>query len=54
MAGWTCPDKELIIWDGTLQADKFIGAGSGTSDFSTMLTFNGDVVTFNGDVLTYG
>lgn len=29
MAGWTCPDKALIRWDGTIEStDGFIGDGS--------------------------
>ena len=29
MAGWTCPDKALIRWDGTIEAiDGFLGDGS--------------------------
>lgn len=29
MAGWTSPDRDLIDWDGTIRAKKYIGDGSG-------------------------
>lgn len=32
MAGWTCPDREVIAWDGTIQARLFRGDGSGLSN----------------------
>jgi len=28
MAGWTCPDKDLIEWDGTIRAKRVAGDGS--------------------------
>ena len=33
MAGWTCPDREIIEWDGIIKArKKLIGAASPTQD----------------------
>lgn len=33
MAGWTCPDNELIEWDGTIKAKRFTGDGSAITNF---------------------
>ena len=41
MAGWTCPDRELIVWDGTIQAKRFIGAGISSGSGGSITNLDG-------------
>src|SRR3990167_7530280 len=57
MAGWTCPDKDLQIWDGTLRAKKFQGDGNELSGISGVSAAgsNGEIqFNNNGDFGTDG
>ena len=49
MAGWSCPDRDLMIWDGTLKANNFIINGENLDD--RYVNISGDTMT--GD-LTIG
>lgn len=50
MAGWTSPDREVIIWDGTIKANKFAkNDGTGIGDVASVFGRTGAVVAATND-----